>query len=103
MRARQPDLNRRACRRPRVSAPENPGWPDENRPSSCAIPVGTLLLSCQRHLTPWRFTDRAFGYAGYQTCDLAYAITGYSAQGGTVHTGIALVTGGEDRQWLTQP
>ena len=47
-----------------------------------------------------RFTDRAFGYAGYRSCDLAYAVTGHSAQGGTVHTGIALVTGSEDRQWL---
>ena len=47
-----------------------------------------------------RFTDQAFRYAGYHTCDLAYAITGHSAQGGTVHTGIALVTGNEDRQWL---
>ncbi len=47
-----------------------------------------------------RFTDRAFRYAGYQTGDLAYAITGHSAQGATVHTGIALVTGTEDRQWL---
>ena len=47
-----------------------------------------------------RFTDHAFLYAGYQTCDLAYAITGHSAQGATVHTGIALVTGNEDRQWL---
>jgi len=47
-----------------------------------------------------RFTGRAFCYAGYQTSDLAYAITGHSAQGATVHTGIALVTGTEDRQWL---
>ena len=47
-----------------------------------------------------RFTERAFRYNGYQTCDLAYAVTGHSAQGGTVHTGITLVTGGEDRQWL---
>ncbi len=47
-----------------------------------------------------RFTDRAFRYAGYRSCDLAYAVTGHSAQGGTVHTGIALVTGCEDRQWL---
>jgi len=47
-----------------------------------------------------RFTDRAFCYTGYQTCDLAYAITGHSAQGATVHTGIALVTGNEDRHWL---
>ena len=47
-----------------------------------------------------RFTDRAFRYDGYQTADLAYAVTGHSAQGATVHTGIALVTGAEDRQWL---
>jgi hypothetical protein len=47
-----------------------------------------------------RFTAQAFSYAGYTSCDLAYAITGHSAQGGTVHTGIALVTGNEDRQWL---
>ena len=47
-----------------------------------------------------RFTDQAFCYAGYRSADLAYAITGHSAQGGTVHTGIALVTGSEDRQWL---
>jgi hypothetical protein len=47
-----------------------------------------------------RFTDRAFCYRGYQSYDLAYAVTGHSAQGGTVHTGIALVTGTENRQWL---
>ena len=47
-----------------------------------------------------RFTERAFCYAGYQSSDLAYAITGHSAQGATVHTGIALVTGTEDRHWL---
>jgi AAA domain len=47
-----------------------------------------------------RFTERAFRYPGYQSADLAYAITGHSAQGATVHTGIALVTGTEDRQWL---
>ena len=47
-----------------------------------------------------RFTARAFRCTGYQTADLAYAVTGHSAQGATVHTGIALVTGGEDRHWL---
>ena len=47
-----------------------------------------------------RFTDRSFRYTGYQSSDLAYAVTGHSAQGATVHTGIALVTGSEDRQWL---
>jgi hypothetical protein len=47
-----------------------------------------------------RFTAQAFRYNSYQSADLAYAVTGHSAQGATVHTGIALVTGGEDRQWL---
>jgi hypothetical protein len=47
-----------------------------------------------------RFTGQAFRYTGYQSADLAYAVTGHSAQGATVHTGIALVTGGETRQWL---
>ena len=47
-----------------------------------------------------RFTAQAFRYTGYQSSDLAYAVTGHSAQGSTVHTGIALVTGTEDRQWL---
>jgi hypothetical protein len=47
-----------------------------------------------------RFTTQAFRYDGYLSCDLAYAVTGHSAQGATVHTGIALVTGTEDRQWL---
>ena len=47
-----------------------------------------------------RFTDRAFRYTGYQSAGLAYAVSGHSAQGATVHTGIALVTGTEDRQWL---
>jgi TrwC relaxase/AAA domain len=47
-----------------------------------------------------RFTRQAFRYDGYRSSDLAYAITGHSAQGATVHTAITLVTGGEDRQWL---
>ena len=47
-----------------------------------------------------RFTSQAFRYDSYQSADLAYAVTGHSAQGATVHTGIALVTGGENRQWL---
>jgi AAA domain/TrwC relaxase len=47
-----------------------------------------------------RFTAQAFAYPGYHTSDLAYAITGHAAQGATVHTAIALVTGSEDRHWL---
>ena len=69
-----------------------------------AITPGGIIV--RRRLDPdratgqRRFTDRAFRYPGYQSADLAYAITGHSAQGATVHTGIALVTGSEDRQWL---
>jgi hypothetical protein len=69
-----------------------------------AITPGGIMV--RRRLDPdratgqRRFTDRAFCYPGYQSADLAYAITGHSAQGATVHTGIALVTGTEDRQWL---
>ena len=58
------------------------------------------LLEPDRATGQRRFTDRAFRYDGCQSSDLAYAITGHSAQGATVHTGIALVTGAEDRQWL---
>ena len=58
------------------------------------------LLEPDRTTGQRRFTDRAFHYTSYQSSDLAYALTGHSAQGATVHTGIALVTGGEDRQWL---
>jgi hypothetical protein len=58
------------------------------------------LLDPDRATGQRRFTDRAFRYTGYQSSDLAYAVTGHSAQGATVHTGIALVAGTEDRQWL---
>ena len=69
-----------------------------------AITPGGIIV--RRRLDPdratgqRRFTDRSFRCPGYQSADLAYAITGHSAQGATVHTGIALVTGTEDRQWL---
>ena len=58
------------------------------------------LLGTDPHTGQRRFTAQAFRYRGYRTANLAYAITGHSAQGATVHTGIALVTGTEDRQWL---
>ena len=49
-----------------------------------------------------RFTTQAFCYTGYRSSDLAYAITGHSAQGVTVNTGIAVVTGTEDRHGCTR-
>jgi hypothetical protein len=63
-------------------------------------PMVRRLLEPDRATGQRRFTAQTFRYDGYQTSDLAYAITGHSAQGGTVHTGIALVTGNEDRHWL---
>jgi hypothetical protein len=69
-----------------------------------AITAGGVMV--RRRLGPdratgqRRFTERAFCYPGYQSAYLAYAITDHSAQGATVHTGIALGTGAEDRQWL---
>ena len=45
-----------------------------------------------------RWTDRPFLYAGYQDAELGYAVTDHAAQGRTVHTGLAVITGTEDRQ-----
>lgn len=36
----------------------------------------------------------------YSSWDLGYAITGHTSQGRTVHTGIAVVTGSEPRNWF---
>ena len=45
-----------------------------------------------------RWTDRRFLYANYETAELGYAVTDHAAQGRTVHTGLAVITGTEDRQ-----
>jgi hypothetical protein len=45
-----------------------------------------------------RWTGRRFLYAGYETAELGYAVTDHTAQGRTVHTGLAVITGTEDRQ-----
>jgi hypothetical protein len=45
-----------------------------------------------------RWTDRQFLYAHFQDAELGYAVTDHAAQGRTVHTGMALITGTEDRQ-----
>ena len=45
-----------------------------------------------------RWTDRHFLYANYETAELGYAVTDHAAQGRTVHTGLAVITGTEDRQ-----
>ena len=45
-----------------------------------------------------RWTDRPFLYASYEDAELGYAVTDHAAQGRTVHTGLAVITGTEDRQ-----
>jgi conjugative relaxase-like TrwC/TraI family protein len=44
-----------------------------------------------------RWTARAFLYANYRDAELGYAVTDHAAQGRTVHTGLAVITGTEDR------
>jgi hypothetical protein len=45
-----------------------------------------------------RWTDRQFVYANFHDAELGYAVTVHTAQGRTVHTGLAVITGTEDRQ-----
>jgi conjugative relaxase-like TrwC/TraI family protein len=45
-----------------------------------------------------RWTNRNFLYADYGECELGYAVTDHVAQSRTVHTGLAVITGTEDRQ-----
>jgi ATP-dependent exoDNAse (exonuclease V) alpha subunit len=45
-----------------------------------------------------RWTDRQFLYADYGEAELGYAVTDHTAQGRTVHTGLAVISGTEDRQ-----
>jgi len=45
-----------------------------------------------------RWTDRTFVYANYADAELDYAVTDHAAQRRTVHTGLAVITGTEDRQ-----
>ena len=45
-----------------------------------------------------RWTDRHFVFKKYNDAELGYAVTDHAAQGRTVHTGLAVITGTEDRQ-----
>ena len=45
-----------------------------------------------------RWTGRAFVYANHGESELGYAVTDHTAQGRTVHTGLAVITGTEDRR-----
>ena len=45
-----------------------------------------------------RWTDRHFVLENHNDAELGYAVTDHAAQGRTVHTGLAVITGTEDRQ-----
>ena len=45
-----------------------------------------------------RWTDRTFLYQHFAAAELGYAVTDHVAMGRTVHTGLAVITGTEDRQ-----
>ena len=45
-----------------------------------------------------RWTDRHFVFKKHDDAELGYAVTDHAAQGRTVHTGLAVITGTEDRQ-----
>jgi hypothetical protein len=44
-----------------------------------------------------RWTDQQFLFADYNNAELGYAVTDHTAQGRTVHTGLTVITGTEDR------
>jgi hypothetical protein len=67
-----------------------------------AITPGGLLVRRALDADPQtgqrRWTDRNFLYADYRDCELGYTVTDHVAQSRTVDSGIAVITGTEDRQ-----
>jgi hypothetical protein len=55
-------------------------------------------LDADPHTGQRRWTDRTFTYQHHGDAELGYAVTDHVAQGRTVHTGLAVITGTEDRQ-----
>ena len=45
-----------------------------------------------------RWAGQQFLYSDYKDAELGYTVTDHVAQGRTVHTGLAVITGTEDRQ-----
>jgi hypothetical protein len=55
-------------------------------------------LDADRRTGQRRWTDRHFLFNSYENSELGYAVTDHAAQGRTVHTGLAVITGTEGRQ-----
>jgi conjugative relaxase-like TrwC/TraI family protein len=67
-----------------------------------AVTAGGLVvrraLDADPHTGARRWTDRTFLYQLFRDAELGYAVTDHVAMGRTVHTGLAVITGTEDRQ-----
>ena len=67
-----------------------------------AVISGGLLVrraqDADRETGRRRWTDRQFLFANFEEAELGYAVTDHTAQGRTVQTGLAVITGTEDRQ-----
>ena len=61
-------------------------------------PIVRRALDADPHTGQRRWTGQQFLYPGYTSAELGYAVTDHVAQGRTVHTGLAVITGTEDRQ-----
>jgi hypothetical protein len=55
-------------------------------------------LDADPHTGLRRWTDRHFVFKNHEDAELGYAVTDHAAQGRTVHTALAVITGTEDRQ-----
>jgi len=67
-----------------------------------AVTPGGLIvrraLDADPRIGQRRWTDRTFLCSHFGDAELGYAVTEHAAQGRTVHTGLAVITGIEDRQ-----
>jgi conjugative relaxase-like TrwC/TraI family protein len=67
-----------------------------------AVTAGGLVvrraLDADPHTGARRWTDRTFLYQDFGDAELGYAVTDHVAMGRTVHAGLAVITGTEDRQ-----
>ena len=63
-----------------------------------AGPIVRRALDADPSTGQRRWTGQQFLYPGYTSAELGYAVTDHAAQSRTVHTGLAVITGTEDRQ-----
>ena len=99
---RRPDHLHPATTTPSRRASPAGRWPTATCSASRPSPADGLIVRRALDADPRtgqrRWTDRHFLFASYENSELGYAVTDHTAQGRTVHTGLAVITGTEDRQ-----